>query len=68
MSKSKINKLARTGLVGVITKRLSTVGKASDAPAKDLLDYDPNTPNSRVRSRRSAPDGRTSSDRGGRRW
>ena len=39
MSKSAIKKLARTGLVGVITKRLSKVGKASDAPAKDLLDY-----------------------------
>ena len=42
MSESKIKKLARTGLVGVITKRLGTVSKASDAPAKDLLDYVPN--------------------------
>ena len=42
MSKSKINRLARTGLVGVITKRLSTVGKASAEPAKPLLEYYPN--------------------------
>lgn len=42
MSKSKIKKLPRTGLVGVITKRLGTIGKASAEPAKDLLDYYPN--------------------------
>ena len=42
MSKSKIKKLPRTGMIGVITKRLSAIGKASDAPAKDLLDYYPN--------------------------
>ena len=42
MSKSKINKLARTGLVGVITKRMSAIGKGNDAPAKPLLEYYPN--------------------------
>ena len=42
MSKSKISKLSRVKMVGVITKRISTIGKASNAPAKDLLDYYPN--------------------------
>ena len=42
MSKSKISKLSRVKMVGVITKRLSTIGKASNAPARDLLDYYPN--------------------------
>ena len=42
MSKSKISKLSRVKMVSVITKRISTIGKASNAPAKDLLDYYPN--------------------------
>ena len=42
MSKSKISKLSRVKMVGVITKRLSTIGKASNAPARELLDYYPN--------------------------
>ena len=42
MSKSTISKLSRTKMIGVITKRLSTIGKSSAAPAKPLLDYFPN--------------------------
>ena len=42
MSQSKIKKLPRTKMIGVITKRLSAIGKGSPAPAKDLYDYYPN--------------------------
>ena len=42
MSKSTISKLSRTKMVSVVLKRFTTIGKASDAPAKDLLDYYPN--------------------------
>ena len=42
MSKSTISKLSRLGLVKVITNRMSAIGKASDAPARDLYSYAPN--------------------------
>ena len=42
MSKSTISKLSRLGLVKVITNRMGAIGKASDAPARDLYSYAPN--------------------------
>ena len=42
MSKSKISKLSRLGLVKVIVNRLSAIGKGSAAPTKDLYAYAPN--------------------------
>ena len=42
MSKSNISKLSRLGLIKVILKRLSAIGKGSAEPTKDLYDYAPN--------------------------
>ena len=42
MSKSKISKLSRLGLIKVITNRLGAISKGSKEPTKDLYSYHPN--------------------------